>query len=310
MAIERNHLKKIKDNLYEIPKTYRSDMRVPARIYVNKKMFSQIFRDKSLEQLINVTTLPGIQKYALAMPDIHEGYGFPIGGVAAIDYENGVISPGGIGFDINCLTGKTRILHSFGYWTKIKDLESEWQESSVKSINFNRGAIDASLLSFQRFKPKNKVYRIKTLSGLTIEATEDHPFFTSERKMMSLKKLKVNSKIAVYPFEGVKYEKPNKSIIVSKKDIEKLKIEGNKKQIISELTSRGLLPLKTDNEKLPFLLKLYGFILGDGTINFIGQKKKGIIWFYGNPEDLSEIRNDIIKLGYKPSKIYSRSRKH
>lgn len=78
-------------------------MRVAARIYVSKKMLEEIFKDESLKQLMNVATLPGIVKFALAMPDIHEGYGFPIGGVAAFDFMGGgVVSPGGVGFDINC----------------------------------------------------------------------------------------------------------------------------------------------------------------------------------------------------------------
>ena len=100
--LNRSNLNKIKDFLWEIPKSYRADMRVPARIYASEKMLEEIFRDKSLEQLINVATLPGIQKYAIVMPDAHEGYGFPIGGVAAMEYPDGVISPGGIGYDINC----------------------------------------------------------------------------------------------------------------------------------------------------------------------------------------------------------------
>lgn len=97
-----NQLIKIHDWLWEIPKSYRADMQVPARIYASKKMLGDIFKDRSVEQLINVATLPGIKKYALAMPDIHEGYGFPIGGVAAMNAETGIISPGGIGYDINC----------------------------------------------------------------------------------------------------------------------------------------------------------------------------------------------------------------
>ncbi|MBI2012848.1 MAG: RtcB family protein [Candidatus Colwellbacteria bacterium] len=98
----KQDLIKLNDYLWEIPRNYRSDMRVPARVYATEKMLDDILGDRSLEQLINVTTLPGIQKYALAMPDIHEGYGFPIGGVAAFDKEEGIISPGGIGYDINC----------------------------------------------------------------------------------------------------------------------------------------------------------------------------------------------------------------
>jgi tRNA-splicing ligase RtcB len=93
---------KINDYLWEISRNFRSDMRVPARVYADDKMLEDIFRDRSLEQLVNLTTLPGIQKYSLAMPDCHEGYGSPIGGVAAIDAESGVISPGVCGYDINC----------------------------------------------------------------------------------------------------------------------------------------------------------------------------------------------------------------
>ncbi|MBI2027744.1 MAG: RtcB family protein [Deltaproteobacteria bacterium] len=77
-------------------------MLVPGRIFASAKLIHDIRKDKSLEQVMNVATLPGIQKYSIAMPDIHWGYGFPIGGVAAMDVETGVISPGGIGFDINC----------------------------------------------------------------------------------------------------------------------------------------------------------------------------------------------------------------
>ena len=95
-------LKKIDGTLWEIPKTFRPDMRVPARVYASRKMLEEISQDQSLTQLVNVTTLPGIVGCALAMPDVHEGYGFPVGGVAAFDTAKGIISPGGIGYDINC----------------------------------------------------------------------------------------------------------------------------------------------------------------------------------------------------------------
>jgi tRNA-splicing ligase RtcB len=93
---------KINDYLWEIPKNFRADMRVPARAYVTEKMLEESFKDRSLEQLVNVATLPGILNYSMAMPDMHEGYGFPIGGVAGMDMKEGVISPGGVGYDINC----------------------------------------------------------------------------------------------------------------------------------------------------------------------------------------------------------------
>lgn len=100
--ISKKDFKKITDWLWEIPKGFRHDMRVPGRVYIPEKMLEETFRDKSLEQLVNVATLPGIINYSIAMPDMHEGYGFPIGGVAAMDMKEGVISPGGVGYDINC----------------------------------------------------------------------------------------------------------------------------------------------------------------------------------------------------------------
>jgi tRNA-splicing ligase RtcB len=77
-------------------------MRVPVRIFADAELFDAAFRDRTVEQLINTATLPGIVKYAMALPDMHQGYGFPIGGVAGIDADSGVISPGGVGYDINC----------------------------------------------------------------------------------------------------------------------------------------------------------------------------------------------------------------
>ena len=100
--MEKKDFKKINNLLWEIPKSFRADMRVPARAYVTERMLEESFKDKSLEQLVNIATLPGIQKYSLAMPDMHEGYASPIGGVAAIKISEGVISPGVCGYDINC----------------------------------------------------------------------------------------------------------------------------------------------------------------------------------------------------------------
>jgi tRNA-splicing ligase RtcB len=93
-------LKKISNILWEIPKT--GDMKVPCRVYATENMLQKMKQDRTLVQGRNVAFLPGIYKHALVMPDGHEGYGFPIGGVAALDYEKGGISPGGIGYDINC----------------------------------------------------------------------------------------------------------------------------------------------------------------------------------------------------------------
>ena len=95
-------LEKIDDFRWRIPRSYKRGMRVPGVIYASEKLLESIKKDMAPEQVANVAHLPGIQKYSLAMPDIHWGYGFPIGGVAAFDSETGVISPGGVGYDINC----------------------------------------------------------------------------------------------------------------------------------------------------------------------------------------------------------------
>ncbi|HLB03911.1 MAG TPA: RtcB family protein, partial [Gaiellaceae bacterium] len=95
-------LHRVDETLWEIPVTARADMRVPARVFADEEILAAIERDRSLEQLQNVATLPGIVDAALAMPDIHQGYGFPVGGVAAMETPDGVVSPGGVGYDINC----------------------------------------------------------------------------------------------------------------------------------------------------------------------------------------------------------------
>ena len=93
---------RIDDTLWEIPADARDDMRVPARIFASAELLKAIRADRALEQLQNVATLPGIVEAAFAMPDIHQGYGFPVGGLAATAPPEGVVSPGGVGYDINC----------------------------------------------------------------------------------------------------------------------------------------------------------------------------------------------------------------
>src|SRR5688500_10606726 len=96
-------LERVSDCCWRIPKSYRPAMRVDGLIYANEKMVGKLREDQAPEQVANVATLPGIQRASMAMPDIHWGYGFCIGGVCATDpNDGGVISPGGVGYDINC----------------------------------------------------------------------------------------------------------------------------------------------------------------------------------------------------------------
>ena len=116
-------LEKIDDYRWRIPRSYKPGMRVPGIIYADEKLLKDIFQDKALEQVANVAFLPGIVRASLAMPDIHWGYGFSIGGVAATDIEEGgVISPGGVGFDINC---GVRMLRTNLEFEDIKDKVKE-----------------------------------------------------------------------------------------------------------------------------------------------------------------------------------------
>jgi len=100
--VQKRDFTQVDAYIWELPREYRDDMRVPARLFGDEELLAAAFRDRTVEQLTNAATLPGIVKYALAMPDFHQGYGFPIGGVAAMRADGGVISPGGVGYDINC----------------------------------------------------------------------------------------------------------------------------------------------------------------------------------------------------------------
>jgi tRNA-splicing ligase RtcB len=111
-------LRQIAPCTWEIPRSFRNDMRVSARLYASREMVDHLLEERALDQLVNTATLPGVLEPALAMPDIHQGYGFPIGGVVAVRAEDGVISPGGVGYDINC---GVRLLASGATYARIKD---------------------------------------------------------------------------------------------------------------------------------------------------------------------------------------------
>ena len=98
----RDALVRVDDVTWELPASFRADMRVPVRIYANEDLLDGILSGDAVTQLVNVATLPGVVDFAYGMPDMHDGYGFPVGGVAATRMPDGIVSPGGVGFDINC----------------------------------------------------------------------------------------------------------------------------------------------------------------------------------------------------------------
>ena len=117
---ENIHIRQIDEFRWEVART--GAMRVPGMVYADERMMDTIRRDQSLHQVINVAHLPGILRYSMAMPDIHWGYGFPIGGVAAFDPDQGVVSPGGVGYDINC---GVRLLRSDLLRSEVEDRRRE-----------------------------------------------------------------------------------------------------------------------------------------------------------------------------------------
>jgi tRNA-splicing ligase RtcB (3'-phosphate/5'-hydroxy nucleic acid ligase) len=100
--VKKSDLIRLAEFVWEIPASFRDDMRVPARIYASESLLELVFRDRTLEQLVNTAALPGVVARVLVMPDAHQGYGPPIGGVVPTRYPDGVISPGAVGYDINC----------------------------------------------------------------------------------------------------------------------------------------------------------------------------------------------------------------
>jgi Uncharacterized conserved protein len=121
-----NYVKKISDVEYRIDPIESKGMRVPVTIYANEELLSKMLSDRTIQQAINVATLPGVQKHVVVLPDGHEGYGFPVGGVAAMSVDDGVISPGGVGYDINCGVRLIRTnLDEKDVRPKLKDLVNE-----------------------------------------------------------------------------------------------------------------------------------------------------------------------------------------
>ncbi len=145
MSFSKKNLIKVNDFIWDIPKNFRKDMRVPGRIFASEDILADILLDQSLEQVVNVATLPGIEKWSLAMPDIHEGYGMAVGGVAAFNFEEGIISPGAVGYDINC---GIRVLKSNVFYDEVKDRIPELTASLYREIPSGVGR--GGLLRFNR----------------------------------------------------------------------------------------------------------------------------------------------------------------
>src|SRR5574340_1382651 len=145
-------IKRVSDTVWEIPRTYKEGMLVPARIFATEKLLLEM-DEGVIDQITNVACLPGIVKYAYCMPDGHWGYGFPIGGLAAMDARSGVISPGGIGFDINC--GMRLVLTNLTY-DEVKPKLRELVDSLYYRIPAGVGSTGFIKLSRDEFREVSK----------------------------------------------------------------------------------------------------------------------------------------------------------
>lgn len=294
-------VKKISNVIWEIPKGIISGMKVPARIYATEKLVQKMQKDRTLLQAAGVACLPGIYKYSIVLPDGHEGYGFPIGGVAALDAEEGAISPGGIGYDINCLSPDSKIITEHGYWLKVKDLPNKL-EQSIKIYNIKEGHNDSSEILFVAERDINngeRAVRIVTETGKIIEGSEEHLVLTPNG-YVCLGNIKEKDEVIVYPFEGVEFEE-RRGVVLSEKDFKK-----EDKQVINYLKKRNLLPLSYDNPKIGILARILGFAFGDGYLGDMG--KRIVLAFYGKRETLKELEKDLKKLNVK-SRLYVRKYK-
>nr|WP_308219604.1 RtcB family protein [Halorientalis litorea] len=271
-------------------------MNAPARVLASETLLDEISQDKTLQQLKNAAHLPGVRKHAICMPDGHQGYGFPVGGVAGIDAENGCISPGAVGYDINCLPGDTDVRLSFERRADIESLRERFEDERAVVAGDRLTESDIRLFTESGTKP---VYEVETETGERIEATADHPFRTPEG-MVELSDLTPGDEVTVQPFRGIEDERPEEFTVVSEDEFD----DANP-QLVRVLKERDLLPLKSTDEAFNRLLKLVGYHVGDGSLGGEGQ-----VWFYGEPEDLESIREDVQRVGFTPSKVYSREREH
>jgi tRNA-splicing ligase RtcB (3'-phosphate/5'-hydroxy nucleic acid ligase) len=160
--ISLQDLTRITDFEWKLPQTFRSDMRVPVRIFATQTLLEHIAGDKSLEQAVNVATLPGLVGHVVVMPDMHQGYGFPIGAVAATEFPKGVISPGGIGYDINCgvrlLACSIQAAAARPYLNTLATLLNQYCPSGVGkdgSVSLNLPELDRLMREGSRWAFKN-----------------------------------------------------------------------------------------------------------------------------------------------------------
>ncbi|MFH1173593.1 MAG: RtcB family protein [archaeon] len=271
-------------NSYTVELPQHDKMHVPGIVFASPILFEKIQQDKTLEQVRNVACLPGIIKWSIAMPDAHQGYGFPIGGVAAFDYDTGIISPGGVGYDINCLLPGTNVLCELGYTTPIEQIGNALPVE-ITSNGFGLAFVHSGICvrtlgaeaakpvaAFMKKKSDRRVFEVKTRTGLQLACSEDHPIFTSQG-MIEAGLLVPGTNVAVSYFEGIPYQK-------------------------SEWK---------DETDMGIVAKVFGYMLGDGSLT--RWRNKYCIRVYGKETDMARMQKDLARIGIN-SRYTKISRNH
>ncbi len=285
----KEKLQRVDKYEYILPRETLSKKQKEVKFLLSETLY-ELLEEDAVRQAANAATLPGVIEPVVVMPDVHVGYGFPIGGVMATDpAEGGIISPGAIGYDINCLPEGTPILTAEGYTVEVEKVKDQ----SLLGGSREKGNLEEvkPVLKFQ--KRAKKLLKIKTDLGYELRLTEEHPIFT-DRGTKNAKHLKVGDRVLVHPFKGVPYEEPEEFTILETVGDENLD---------RELRKRELLPLTSKSEKLALILKLLGYLTGDGHL---GEDK---VSFYGSVEGLKLLKKDIEKLGFTPCGIYTRTKR-
>lgn len=313
--VEIPGMKQVSEVVWEIPTSYKQGMVVPARIYATKKLLGEMDRGV-FEQVTNVASLPGIVKHAYAMADAHWGYGFPIGGVAAFDMEKGVISPGGIGFDVNCLHPDSKIYDADGTWRRISSIDIK-RDGFLTVDHESRTMRETGALVLMKRKESQAIYRITTSCGNEIKVTGDHPLLT-QRGMVLARDLTPDDALVSSGFEGMERTDPALGDLeilspeLLRNAMQRMGITQRgsaQSQILTHLAKLGLDRCTLRHRKLPILLKLLGLVFGDGTIPKTKPGNGAYTTFFGKREDLEQVKNDLQELGFRSS-LHQRKRHH
>lgn len=268
--------------IYESPK--EGGMRVPVRaVATGPEMITKMMSDRTLRQAQNVASLPGILEASYVMPDGHEGYGFPIGGVAAFDPEEGIVSPGGVGYDINCLAAGTQVRHSLGFQMPVEQYKSLFtnfqatgkyeislsaQTAAIASLDLeNQKIVDRRLLAFMEKESDKRMLEISTETGFKLICSEDHPLL-ADGQMKPAGEIAPGEKVAVSYFEGSPFEH------------------------VENASETGI------------LAKVLGYLMGDGTLTYSNGKARTAA--YGKLDDLEKMRTDLSSIGIKSSLFFRR----